>query len=255
MAPNNIIVTREQVGAYESRRGEGVASRKGGGKTAQTTSHRKRKAMEQTVVKRARNVRVEEEDDHSRVDKAPKKELMLACVENKKSDLERAESSREEKQDIDGVQNESSSSVSGGETSKEDEGGVGDYDGDEHVGDDANEDGEYVGESDGEGVGKKSDKTNYGKRVIAKTVSAKRVSGKTVSAKTIGVKIISNKNDVAKKGRGKKKVVPLAKDMSSHFPCGPFDRTLLLSIKDHVVAAIWQNEVTLCFQFCIVFMS
>ncbi|KAK9096716.1 hypothetical protein Sjap_022213 [Stephania japonica] len=51
------------------QRGEEVASR---GWIAQTTSHRKRKAMYQPVVKRAWKVRVEEVKDHSHVDEGAK---------------------------------------------------------------------------------------------------------------------------------------------------------------------------------------
>ncbi|KAK9094036.1 hypothetical protein Scep_025505 [Stephania cephalantha] len=178
-------------------------------RTAQTSSHRKRKTMKHHVVKRAHNVRAKEVDeDNSRVGEAPEKELSLACVEVRESDSERVESSGEEDQDVNGVQ---------------------------------------------------SDKTNRGKRVIGSTVSAKTdnaniVRGKTVSAKKISGKIVSNKKDVPKKVRGKKKVEPPEEDMSTPFPSGPSDRSLLLSIKDHVVAAICRNEVKLCFQFGIVFM-
>ncbi|KAK9135311.1 hypothetical protein Syun_014641 [Stephania yunnanensis] len=69
--------------------------------------------MKQPAVKRARNVRKEKvEEDHSRVGEAQKKELMLAYVEDRKSYSKRAKSSAEEDQDVDGVQSESSSSVS-----------------------------------------------------------------------------------------------------------------------------------------------
>ncbi|KAK9145363.1 hypothetical protein Sjap_005266 [Stephania japonica] len=169
--------------------------------------------------------------------------------------------------------------------SKEDEGGEdgdddskkdGDDDGDDHVGDDANDDSDNIGESGGKGDGdndcdsEKVDKTDRGKRVIGKTVitsaktvcaksskpvRGKKVSSKIVSAKTISVTLANNKKDVAKKGFGKKKVATPAKDMSTPFLGGLSDRTLLLSIKDHVLAAIWRNEVTLYFQCSIIFMS
>ncbi|KAK9124297.1 hypothetical protein Sjap_013899 [Stephania japonica] len=66
MARKKCLVTREEMGVGNSKRGEEVASR---GRTAQTTSHRKRKAMDQPVVKHAWKVRVEDvEEDHSHVD-------------------------------------------------------------------------------------------------------------------------------------------------------------------------------------------
>ncbi|KAK9092898.1 hypothetical protein Syun_027809 [Stephania yunnanensis] len=53
------------------------------------SSHRKWKAMEQHVIKRARKARAEEVDeDHSLVDEASQKELMLARVKDRESDSE-----------------------------------------------------------------------------------------------------------------------------------------------------------------------
>ncbi|KAK9109741.1 hypothetical protein Sjap_017801 [Stephania japonica] len=186
MARKKSLVTWEEAGVGISRSGEEVASR---GRTAQTTSHRKGKTMDQPVVKHAQKVRVEEvEEDHSHVDEGAK---------DVESDMERSESSGD------------------GKTSKEDHDGDGDHN------DDSEEDGDDDRESDDKGDGnddrdsEKIDKTNRGKRVIAKTVSAsaktvsakssklvrgKKVSGKIVSAKTISATVASNKKDVAKKG-------------------------------------------------------
>ncbi|KAK9154671.1 hypothetical protein Sjap_002151 [Stephania japonica] len=225
MARKKSLTTQEETSVGNSKRGEEVASR---GRTTQTTSHRKRKAMDQLVVKRAQKVRVEEvEEDHSHVDEGAK---------DVESDVEIGESSgngetSKEDHDGDGDHSESSSSESRGEASEEEEGGGdGDNDSEEDGdddGDDANEYSDDVGDSDddresaGKGDGnddhdsEKIDKTDHGKRVIAKTVSVsakssepvrgKKVSGKTVSAKTISAMVASNKKNVAKKGCGKKK--------------------------------------------------
>ncbi|KAK9160609.1 hypothetical protein Syun_006950 [Stephania yunnanensis] len=112
MARNKTIVTREQDNANESRQAKGGASRKGYGRIAQTTSYSKRKAMEQHVVKHARNVRAKKvEKDNLRVGEAPKKKLTLACVENRESDSKLAESSGEKDQDVDGVQRKVTKSI------------------------------------------------------------------------------------------------------------------------------------------------
>ncbi|KAK9153769.1 hypothetical protein Sjap_001249 [Stephania japonica] len=132
------LVTQEEAGVGISRRGEEVASY---GRTAQTTSHTKRKAMDQPVVKRARKVGFEKvEEDHSHVGDGAK---------DVEFDVEKDESSGDE-----------------------DKGG--------DDGDDDNEeggDGDDNRESDGKGDGnddhdsEKLDKTDHGKRVIAKMVS------------------------------------------------------------------------------------
>ncbi|KAK9109833.1 hypothetical protein Sjap_017893 [Stephania japonica] len=202
MARKKSLVTWEEASVGNSRIGEELSSR---GRTTQTTSHRKRKAINKPIVKRARNVRVGEvEEDHSHIYDGAK---------DVESDVERDESSRDEDE---GGNN-------GDDDSEEDV----DNDGDDHVGNDANEDSDDVGdgdddcESDGKGDGnddrdsEKIDKIDHGKRVIAKTVSAsakrseivrgKKVNGKIISAKTISAMVASNKKDVAKKGRGKKK--------------------------------------------------
>ncbi|KAK9102794.1 hypothetical protein Sjap_020048 [Stephania japonica] len=139
------------MGVGNSRRGEKVASR---GRTAQTTSYRKRKAMNQPVVKRVRKVRVEEfEEDHSHVNEGAK---------DIESDVERGESigdgeTNKEDHDGNGDHSKSSSGESRGDASKEDERGNdgnddseedGDDDGNDHVGDNANEDSDDVCDAD-----------------------------------------------------------------------------------------------------------
>ncbi|KAK9116249.1 hypothetical protein Sjap_015196 [Stephania japonica] len=202
MTSKKSLVTREEAGVGNSRRREEVASH---GRTAQTTSHRKRKAMDRLVMKRARKVRVEEvEEDHSHVDEGAK---------DIEFDVEKSESSED------------------GETSKEDHDGDGDHN--ESSSSEKDGDGNDDRESDGKGDGnddrdsEKIDKNDRGKRVIAKTVSAidkivstksselvwgKKFRGKTISARTISATVASDKKDVAKKGHDKKK----SKEQSDH---------------------------------------
>ncbi|KAK9160529.1 hypothetical protein Syun_006870 [Stephania yunnanensis] len=92
---------------------------------------------------------------------------MMAQVEDRESDSERAKSSGDEDHYVDGDQSRSGSSVSVGDN-KEDEGKEGgDNNSEEDGGDDGDEDGEDIGKSNVEGAAKRSDKINRGKKVGA----------------------------------------------------------------------------------------